>query len=99
MKTKELLETTPEDLASRQYDAVKTDAISILRAMAAHLQKDDLQKAKEMIEFSPSGDGYGSDNSFISFSEIMDCFDGADIGDIISKMISLKELETAKKTK
>ena len=92
MKTKELLETTPEDLASRQYDAVKTDAIAILRAMATHLQKDELEKADEMTQFSPSGDGYGSENSYISFSEIMDCHDGADIGDIISKMKSLKEI-------
>jgi hypothetical protein len=36
-----------------------------------------------MIEYSPSGDGYGCDNCYISFKDITDC---EDIGDVINAL-------------
>jgi len=51
--------------------------------VAKAIREDNLEVINDMIEYSPSGDGYGCDNNYISFKDITDC---EDIGDVINAL-------------
>lgn len=97
MNINELLSTTPENLADKQFNAVKEHAIQILEKVISHLKKDEFEEVKSMTNFSPSGDGMGCDNSFIDFKLNSDDKDGTDICQVIDILKSLNEIKGKKR--
>ena len=67
----------------RYKEALKNAVIERLNAVAKAIKEDNLEAINAMIEYSPSGDGYGCDNNYISFKDITDC---EDIGDVINAL-------------
>lgn len=53
---------------SRRRVAVKEGAIAILGKVIKLLRQERFEELKEMLAFSPAGDGYGCDNEYIDFS-------------------------------
>jgi len=83
MDIKELLATTPQDLAIKQKEALVSYVSKELRNIATLIEAGKYEKVyDEYVEFSPAGDGYGEDNNYISF-EI------GDIGDVLDKLKAL----------
>lgn len=67
----------------RYKEALKDAVIERLKAVIKAIKEDNLEGIIPLIGDSPSGDGYGSDNRYISFSDITDC---EDIGDVIDAL-------------
>lgn len=59
---------TPEDL--------KAHTLRILDAARSAFEREDWKALSELLDRSPAGDGYGSENHFISF------FGGRDIAEV-----------------
>lgn len=55
---------------SRRRVAVKEGAIAILGKVIKLLREERFEELKEMLAFSPAGDGYGCDNEYIDFSSL-----------------------------
>ncbi len=88
MDIKEIMETTPEDLAILQFNTLEKAALDILQRMSIAIQNRDYIAARSMVDESPAGDGYGCDNSYIDFSETT-C---EDIGDVLERLEHLYKL-------
>lgn len=91
MKLHELLETTPENLAMRQRDALIDHAVSILDTIRERIRSGcfDLD---DMLFHSPAGDGYGENNDCINFN-----FTGVpgavmDIRELVGRLRSLDDI-------
>lgn len=67
MKLHDLLQTTPESLATIQYHALKEHAVERLKVIAKLLDQDDLQGVRDFLNNSPAGDGMGSEVDYIAF--------------------------------
>lgn len=67
----------------RYKEALKKAVVERLNSVAKAIREDNLEVINDMIEYSPSGDGYGCDNCYISFKDITDC---EDIGDVINAL-------------
>lgn len=67
MNLKELMETNPQDLAVLQHKELKAHVLNILSEVADAIKNDQFHIIDDMTEESPSGDGYGRDNSYIDF--------------------------------
>ena len=78
----ELLATTPEDLAKKQFEALKMDAIATLRKVAELIKANKFDEISALTEHSPAGDCMGRDNDYIMFH----------YGDILETMHELKKL-------
>lgn len=78
-------DATMHALAEKYKEELKMHAIKILERVKQLIQKEKLDELKEMIRFSPAGDGYGRDNYFIDFGSDGDG-DAVDINDIIELM-------------
>lgn len=63
--------------------ALKNAVIGRLNAVMKAIKENNLEEIDEFIDFSSSGDFYGSENHYISFSDITDC---EDIGDVINAL-------------
>ncbi len=88
MNIKEIMQTTPEDLAILQFNTLEKAALDILQEMSIAIQSRNYSKAASMTGYSPSGDGYGCDNSYINFSETS-C---EDIGEVLERLEQLYKL-------
>lgn len=64
----------------RYKEALKNAAVERLNAVIKAIKEDNLEGIIPFIGDSPSGDGYGCDNRYISFDDITDC---EDIGEVI----------------
>lgn len=73
---------TIKALAEKQKKELKRLAIERLEKVKQLIQNEELKELKEMIVFSPAGDGYGCDNYFIDFGNEGDGGD-VDINDVI----------------
>ena len=81
----ELLNTTPEELARKQYEALEAHVLNTLDTVKTCIKArswDDIPMA-----FSPAGDDMGCDNYFIDFKLSQY---GTDIAEVVNR---LKELE------
>ena len=101
MNIQKLLETTPQNLAETQLEAVKKFAVDRLREMAKHIQSGDVKKARDMLFHSPAGDGMGLNSYCISFEDMFPKMPPArdheqrlDMGDVIDL---IEELSNHKK--
>lgn len=79
MKDKEVSEI----INKRYKEALKKAVVGRLNSVAKAIREDNLEVINDMIEYSPSGDGYGCNNNYISFKDITDC---EDIGDVINAL-------------
>lgn len=84
---KTIMDINIENLKEKQYEFLKEHTLNILEGIIDNLKNDKFNDIRKKMEFSPTGDGYGSDNYYINFSyneTSMDLFD------IINKMEELK---------
>lgn len=51
-----------------KFEAAKKDAITIIEKVLSHIKQNQFNKIEAYLESSPSGDGYGCDNMYITFS-------------------------------
>lgn len=88
-----IMNLKPETLAKNQHDTLKEYAISVLQNVLSMIQDESypeiLDDKNDIVRFSPDGDGYGSENHFISFD-----YGGntQDIYDIVYELQRLKEM-------
>ena len=94
-KIQKMDKTTIETLASLQeheFEVLKREAIAIkaierLEEIIKAIKTRDFSKIEKYIKFSGSGDGYGSENHYISFEDITQA---KDIGKIL-KILDVEE--------
>ena len=86
MTTKELVNLDIDSLEVAKFNAVKKSCLSILDNVASAIKDNNFDIVDKMLEYSPAGDGYGSDNHYISFSEIDDNFDIHDVVELLQKL-------------
>jgi hypothetical protein len=95
---KTLMQTSPEDLAATQHEALKKHVLTILGVIQTHIENEDYDKIKEHhLIYSPAGDGYGMDNHFINF-DFTEHKDGMDIDEVLDALINLRSQSGKKKT-
>lgn len=94
MNTSELLDMRPEQLAEKQYNVLKNDAIEILNEMARMLSNEEYVSAWEFLHHSPAGDEMGQENFYIPFDSIHK--DLHDIGNVIDRLRELKYMTEKK---
>ena len=85
----ELLDTTPTNLAEKQYKALRVYAISVLEDIIKDIKKEVYDTDK--LAFSNAGDGYGDDNFYIPF--YIEGKHASDIGDVFNKLMELKKIK------
>lgn len=71
-------------IRKRYKEALKNAVIERLNAVIKAIKEDNLEEITPFIDNSPSGDGYGCNNDYISFQDITDC---EDIGDVINALM------------
>lgn len=82
----ELLSLDIDNLAERQYEALKEDTCEKLNRIIKLIKNDEIEEITNLIAFSPAGDGWGSDNHYIEF------VNGSDIGEVIDLLMRLREI-------
>ena len=70
-------------IKKRYKEALKNAVIKRLNTVVKAIKEDNLEEINTIVDNSPSGDGYGCDNCYISFKDITDC---EDIGDVINAL-------------
>ena len=91
MSLNDLLATTPESLASTQYEALRDSVLSQLDTLKELIIAGDFKGVEDMAQYSPSGDCMGRENYYIEFA----C---GDIGDTCTKLESLAKIAGRKYT-
>ncbi|MBP5459572.1 MAG: hypothetical protein J6Y62_05380 [Clostridia bacterium] len=67
-RLEEIMSINVDNLREKQYKAFKKHVLVILDNISNIIRSDgDLEKVVEMLDRSPAGDGYGSDNNYIQF--------------------------------
>lgn len=89
-KDKEMLDSlgllnkeTRKALAIKHKNNLKKHVIERLKVVQNLISEEKNYALKDMLSFSPAGDGYGCDNYFIDFSEDGDS-DALDINDVVT---------------
>ena len=70
-------------IGKRYKEALKNAVIERLSAVMKAIKENNFEEIIPFIGDSPSGDGYGCDNRYISFEDISDC---EDIGEVIDAL-------------
>lgn len=70
-------------IGKRYKEALKNAVIERLDAVMKAIKENNFEEIIPFIGDSPSGDGYGCDNRYISFEDISDC---EDIGEVIDAL-------------
>ena len=83
---KEILSLRPETLAEKQHAAFKKYVTDKIKTFNQLINDEKYQAAVGLLADSPSGDGYGSDNEYLDFSET----GHEDIGAVLRRLESLK---------
>jgi hypothetical protein len=89
MELKDLMNTSPETLAKKQYEELKSHTLNVFNRIIQLILGDNLNSIEEFLFDSPAGDDYGLDNRCINFSynnKVMD------IGDILDQLNNLKKI-------
>ena len=86
MTTSELLELDIESLEKAKFEAVKQECIKKLELITNLIKNNYFKQVFEYLEVSPSGDGYGQENEYISFNEISPKIDIGEVIRILSKL-------------
>lgn len=85
---RKFLQTKPENLAEQQHIMLKEFVVERLQKIIDLIDKEEYVDVLKMTAFSPAGDGYGQDNSYIDFSDVFGV--EADIEVVIEKLQQLK---------
>lgn len=98
MDLKTLFAVDIENIKKQQHTALKQAVIQRINKVKELVEKEKYSDVLEMLEYSPSGDGYGCDNHYIDFSDIADVCgiqtrDGTDIETVIGVLQELKGVE------
>lgn len=96
MKLSTLLKTTPQTLAKEQRDALKAHVIQTLTKLIGQLQRNMYAAAKSMTFDSPSGDGYGRDDTCIDF-RFEDDEGPRAFGEVLEKLTELHSVAEGRK--
>ncbi len=86
---RKFLETRPENLATQQHDQLKEYVIARLKQVITLIEVEDYASVINLTNYSPSGDGMGSENDYLDFSDVLG--EGADI---VTVMTKLKQLQS-----
>ena len=79
-------------VSSKYKEKLKEEVVKRLKKVTSLIEKEEYDKVKECLAFSPSGDGYGCDNSYIDFSYLFPADDEygrsdiEDLGDVIKEL-------------
>lgn len=73
-----------EIIRKRYKESLKDEVVERLNTVIKAIKEDNLEEIIPFIGDSPSGDGYGCDNRYISFKDVTDC---EDIGDVIDALM------------
>ena len=84
-------ECEAKSICNKRYkEELKKGALEILNKMINFIKEDKIKEAKDMLAFSPAGDGYGFDNYLIDFSSLFpehdERFSSIDISDVLRKL-------------
>jgi len=98
MNTKELLQLTPEELASKQLEGLQSAVIERLTEVIKKIENGGFNGVDKFLRHSPSGDGTGCENDYINFAHLMDDKHGhgVDIGCVVKRMQELKKIKQEK---
>ena len=80
----DILRITPENLADQQLEALKNHVKNRLSQIIALVDREAFSEIGGFTQSSPAGDGYGSDNEYISF------VNDWDIAEVFDRMGALK---------
>lgn len=73
-----------QSIVNKRYkEALKEATVRRLKEVTHLIMEDKYDEVSKFIDDSPAGDGYGSDNSYISFADITQ---HEDIGSIIYEL-------------
>jgi hypothetical protein len=86
---KDLLKTTPETLAKLQTEALKQHMLKTLNRVIYLINEGNWNLLEDMCQWSPAGDGMGTDHHFIDFNWDDGADDGVDIIEVIQKIRSI----------
>jgi hypothetical protein len=77
-----------QNLAKEQHTALKGHVVKVIKSVLKIIEDEKYEEVGNFLADSPSGDGYGCDNSYVDFSyEKNTCLD---IEEVVAKLISLK---------
>lgn len=68
MNVSEIMQIDVENLKEKQLEALKEHTVKILKDVIKCVENNEFEKIEKMTCYSPSGDGYGLDNSYINFA-------------------------------
>ncbi len=71
-------------IRKRYKESLKDEVVERLNTVIKAIKEDNLEEIIPFIGDSPSGDGYGCDNRYISFKDVTNC---EDIGDVIDALM------------
>ena len=57
-----------ENLAQKQYEFLLAHGIEILETVITNIKLGKYNEVRDMLAYSPSGDGYGEDDYYINFA-------------------------------
>lgn len=88
----ELMELNEATLAEMQYDALKKHTLGVLNNVYNLITDEKFEDVRKLLEYSPSGDGYGYDNYYINFGYVKSDqhSDTRDISDMLDELQRLK---------
>jgi hypothetical protein len=90
---KEILSLDIDNLREKQHQALKIHVTDILYEIIELIKTEKYEIIKDYTFYSPAGDDMGCDNTCIDFAWSGNKDDTDDIGDTISKLISLKSIK------
>ena len=85
------------NLKERQYEALKAHMLSVLNGFVKQLEADNMEACYAFLDYSPSGDCMGCENTFINFEWKGAKEDqyGYDAGKLLEIMAGLKGTKIA----
>lgn len=86
----EIMSINPENLQEQQANAMKGYLLDKLATMAELVHNNRISEAREMLVFSPAGDGYGNDNYYLDLDYTGNHDEGFDISDALDIIMYLE---------
>ena len=96
-KVEEYLKCTgvsEKEISRIKFVELKNAVLERLETIIKLVKENKFSQIEEYLAYSPAGDGWGNDNDYINFNDIveLDREDGTDISDIIDELNRLNEL-------
>jgi hypothetical protein len=78
-----------KEISKIKFNKLKENGLKRLKEVIGLIEKDDYNKIQKLTASSPSGDGYGCDNDYINFGDIIGAVD-MDILELSDMLQNLK---------